>query len=195
MPEPIAWPSAHTETGVFGKCDSVMVETGALLVDGAADAIGAGAKSLDEATGYPIYNASHHEIHQILDTALRQYGDIFDHSQCLQTPPRLDLVLDVVQQTRRLAVAARQQDHLVGLGRLVDVDEALQSDIEVEPSQIAVVVVHLLGVEEEFVKATTRLLHEDAALAGLDGGQPLGALVRAVPDHDLGGSHRLVEVR
>jgi len=28
-PEPIAWPSAQAETRVFGRCDSVMVETGA----------------------------------------------------------------------------------------------------------------------------------------------------------------------
>ena len=166
-----------------------------LLVDGAADAVRARRKPLDEAPRHAIHDAPHHEIDEVLEAVLRQHRDVLDDAQRLDAPPRLDLVLHVVEQARALAVAARQENHLVGLRRLVDVDETLRPDVEIEPGQIAVVIVHFLGVEGEFVDLAPGLLDEDAALAGLDRGQPLGALVGAVADHDRGRGQRLIEIR
>src|SRR5262249_54927610 len=106
--------------------DDMAVE---LLVDGAAEAVGARGESLDEAAGYPVNDTSHHDIYQVLDTTLRQHCDVLDYAEGLQAPPRFDFVLDVIEHRRALPVAARQQHHLVGLRRLVDVDEALHTDI------------------------------------------------------------------
>jgi hypothetical protein len=165
-----------------------------LLVQRAADAIGAERQLLDEAAGYATDGASYDEVDNVLGAGAGQYRDILDHAQGLDTPPGIDLVLDVIQKRGALPVAPRQPHHLVRLGRFVDVDETGQPDVEVEPCQVAVIVVHFLAGERQFIDLAPRLLHEYAALADLDGRQPLGALVGAVPDHDSRGSDRLIEI-
>ncbi len=96
--------------------DDVAVE---LLVDGPADAVRPGRQPLDEAPRHAIDGAVDHDIDQVFQPVLRQHRDVLDHAERLDAPPGFDLVLHIVEQRRALAVAARQQDHLVGLGRLV----------------------------------------------------------------------------
>jgi hypothetical protein len=136
-----------------------------LLIDGAAEAVVTQAELLDESPCDAVHDPPHHEINEVFQPGIRQHRDVLDDAQRLNAPPRFDFVLHVIEQGGTLAVAARQEQHLVGLRRLVDVGKARLADVEIESRKVTLVVVQFLRTENEFENTPSRLLDENGTLA------------------------------